>query len=229
MSGGGDRARRGQVEKPGRDSQGVSRRGRKRDSEIDRRIRHAARVLYATDGWIGFHLVGVAKASGVSRDAVNRRYADSATLLLDALADQTLPALSETAPVQEALVAYAVATFDYVASGDGFANLRVHLDGECHPEILWAYHERVVAPAAKRDIETLQRARDAGLLGTTTDCEAVIMTVNGTMLAIALARQAGAVSQDRQSTIRHIQQVVHQILHGAVGPRTDPSQLHDPD
>jgi AcrR family transcriptional regulator len=186
--------------------------GRRRDPQIDGKIRHAARVLYAADGWAGFHFDGVAKAAGVSKDAVYRRYPDRQSLLLDALADQAMPALSDGGSIEEALVAYALEIFDYVTSGDGYANLRIHLDGGRYPEVLTAYQQRVVEPALARDIEVVRRARDAGQLSRETNCEAVITAISGALLIFALSRRSPDDARSRSGAIRQIREMVHQIL-----------------
>lgn len=136
--------------------------GRRRDPTIDARLRQAARILYGREGWAGLHFEGVARAAGVSKDAVYRRYADAQSLLLDALSDQALPALADDVPVEEALVAYACEVFAYFASGNGYANLRVHIDAAQYPDVLHGYRTRVVEPQIQHAVGVLERAREDG-------------------------------------------------------------------
>ena len=138
--------------------------GRRRDPSIDERLRRAARTLYAREGWAGFHFEGIARTAGVSKDAVYRRYPDAQALLLDALSDQSVPRLAEDGPIEEALIDFACAAFSYFAGGDGYANLRVHLDARQYPEILEQYRVRVLEPQMEQAIGVLQRARDNGEL-----------------------------------------------------------------
>jgi len=193
--------------------------GRRRDPTIDDKIRHAARILYAADGWAGFHFDGVAKAAEVSKDAVYRRYPSREALLLDALTDQTMPSLASAEPIEEALVTYAIAIFDYLSSGDGLANLRIHLDGSRYPEVLIAYQEQVVEPSLARDVDVVRNAVDSGELPPTTDCRAVITALSGALLVFTLSRQHGAGDRARSTAIRRIREIVHQIVHGTRLPQ----------
>lgn len=186
--------------------------GRRRDPDIDARILHAARILYGADGWPGLNFNGVAKAAGVSKDAVYRRHRDRESLLLDALADQCVPAVPSGGPIEEAVVTYAVAIYDYVTSGDGYANLRIHLDGPRYPDVLAEYQRRVLAPSREHDVEILLRARNDGHLPQDTDCEAVITAVSGAVLLFALTQSAEG-PRGRGHAVQIIRQTVRQIIH----------------
>lgn len=189
--------------------------GRKRDPTIDGRLRQAARVLYARDGWVGLHFDGVAKLAGVSKDAVYRRYADPQTLLLDALSDQSVPTLPPDRPIEEALIAFASAMFAYFTSGDGYANLRVHVDGPKHPKVLEEYRTRVVEPQLAQAVDVLERARQAGQVDPGVCASAVIEALGGAVMlhALALASPGDAGSPD-DATLRQLTVFVRQILHG---------------
>ncbi len=161
--------------------------GRRRDPSIDERLRRAARTLYAREGWAGFHFEGIARTAGVSKDAVYRRYPDAQALLLDALSDQSVPRLAEDSSIEEALVDFACAAFSYFAGGDGYANLRVHLDARQYPEILEQYRVRVLEPQMEQAIGVLQRARDNGELHPETSCAAVFEALGGAIMFYALS------------------------------------------
>lgn len=189
--------------------------GRRRDPAIDEKLRDAARLLYAREGWAGFHFEGVARAAGVSKDAVYRRYADPQALLLDALSGQSVPALSADRPVEEALIGFASDTFTYFSSGSGYANLRVHVDGAQHPKVLEEYRTRVVEPQLAAAVDVLQRARQAGQLEPGVSPSAVIEALGGAVMLYALAsaplRDAGSPDD---ATLRQLTVFVRQILHG---------------
>jgi AcrR family transcriptional regulator len=189
--------------------------GRRRDPAIDEKLRHAARMLYAREGWSGFHFDGVAKAAGVSKDAVYRRYPDPRALLLDALADESAPTLDADRPVEEALVEFATETFVYFSSGSGLANLRVHVDGARHPEVLEEYRTRVVVPQLAQTVAVLERARAAGQLDAGVSPTAVIEGLAGAVMLHALASppQAGATVPDA-AVLGQLSVLVRQILHG---------------
>lgn len=189
--------------------------GRRRDPAIDEKLRHAARLLYAREGWAGFHFEGVARAAGVSKDAVYRRYADPQALLLDALSGHNVPRLAADRPVEEALIAFAVDTLAYFASGDGYANLRVHVDGAQHPKVLEEYRTRVVEPQLAQAVDVLERARQAGELDPGVSPSAVIEALGGAVMlyALASAPPSDADSPD-EATLRQLTVFVRQILHG---------------
>jgi AcrR family transcriptional regulator len=189
--------------------------GRRRDPAIDEKLRHAARQLYAREGWAGYHFEGVARAAGVSKDAVYRRYADPQALLLDALSDQSAPALAADRPVEEALIAFAADTFSYFASGTGYANLRVHVDGAQHPRVLEQYRTHVVGPQLAQAVDVLERARQAGQLDPGVSPSAVIEALAGAVMLYALATAPlDNTDPPDDAAVRQFAVFVRQILHG---------------
>jgi len=196
--------------------------GRRRDPTIDTRLRQAARVLYGREGWAGLHFEGVARAAGVSKDAVYRRYPDAQALLLDALADQALPTLSGDLPVEEALVAYACEVFSYFASGNGYANLRVHIDGAQYPDVLQQYRLRVVEPQIGHAVRVLERAREDGRIHPETSCPAVIEALGGAVMVHALATvpaHGEGLGAPNSATVLQLTAFVQQILYGRLTGR----------
>ncbi|MDA4108728.1 TetR/AcrR family transcriptional regulator [Mycolicibacterium holsaticum] len=190
--------------------------GRRRDPTIDDRVRQAARTLYAREGWAGFHFEGVARAAGVSKDAVYRRYSDAEALLLDALSAQPLPLLADDRPVEEALVAFGRDVFAYFASGNGYANLRVHIDGPRYPNVLEQYRDRVVEPQIAQAVSVLEKAKDAGAIDPDTSTGAVVEALGGAVIVLALAVGARLDDDGRPdaTVVRQLTEVVQQILHG---------------
>lgn len=191
--------------------------GRRRDPAIDDRLRQAARTLYAREGWAGYHFDGVAKAAGVSKDAVYRRYADAQALLLDALSDQSVPMLAEDVPVEQALVDFACDVFTYFASGNGYANLRVHIDGALYPKVLQDYRSRVVEPQLGQAVGVLERAKRDGEVPQDVDALAVMAALSGAVMVYALAAAPlGATGGPDVAAVEQLTTFVQQILHGRV-------------
>lgn len=201
--------------------------GRRRDPSIDDKLRQAARTLYAREGWGGFHFEGVAKAAGVSKDAVYRRYSDARALLLDALSDQAVPLLADDRPIEEALVAFACEVFSYFAGGNGYANLRVHIDAAQYPDVLQQYRVRVVEPQIEQTVGVLERARDEGHLHPDTSCAAVVEALGGAVMVYALATAPWPGAADTEgelldvATVRQLTEFVQQILYGRLTDRSD--------
>ncbi|KUI29238.1 hypothetical protein AU194_20375 [Mycobacterium sp. GA-2829] len=162
----------------------------------------------------------MAKAAGVSKDAIYRRYTDAQALLLDALADQSIPTLAADEPPEQALIAFAHDLFRYFAGGDGYANLRVHVDGPQHPAILQQYRNRVVEPQLAKAVEVLEQARRDGRIDADVSPSAVIEALGGAVMICALASPPlGAVEPTDAAVARQLTAFVQQILHGRV---TDP-------
>jgi AcrR family transcriptional regulator len=192
--------------------------GRKRDPTIDDRLRQAARTLYARDGWVGLHFDGVAKHAGVSKDAVYRRYSSPQQLLIEALSDQTVPALEAGKPIEGALVSFAHDVFRYFSAGDGYANLRVHVDSGRYPEVLQQYRTRVLEPQLRQAVGVLEQARKRGEIHADTSCVAVMEALSGAVMFYALA-SASWLPEDAQPdeiVSRQLTEFVQQVLHGHV-------------
>lgn len=190
--------------------------GRRRDPTIDDRLRQAARTLYAREGWAGFHFDGVARAAGVSKDAVYRRYSDAESLLLDALSDKSIPALADDGPVEAALVAFACDAFTYFSGGDGYANLRVHVDGLQYPTVLQAYRSRVVEPHLAKAVAILERAQVDGRLHSDASPAAVIEAISGAVMMHTLSVASQTDTGIPEAVARQFEVFVQQILHGRV-------------
>jgi AcrR family transcriptional regulator len=203
--------------------------GRRRDPSIDARLRQAARTLYAREGWAGFHFDGVARAAGTSKDAVYRRYPDAQSLLLDALSDQSAPVLASDRPIEEALVEYASDIFTYFASGNGYADLRVHIDGGRYPDILQQYRSRVVEPQIKQAVAVLDEARRTGRIHPDTSSAAVIEAVGGAVMVFALgsAPPPTETGVPGPSAVRQLRVFVQQILYGRVAASEGGSMAGD--
>ena len=59
--------------------------GRPRDPDVERRVRHAACVVYGRQGWAGFSIDAVARECGVGKASIYLRWSDKRALLVDAL------------------------------------------------------------------------------------------------------------------------------------------------
>ncbi|HET7742749.1 MAG TPA: TetR-like C-terminal domain-containing protein [Mycobacterium sp.] len=168
--------------------------GRRRDPEIDARVLLAARDVYAELGWAGFHFDRVAKSAGVSRDVLYRRYTDQEALLLDALADATLPTVAGEGPIRDRLMTYARDIYTFFTSADGISSLRIHLEARQFPELYERFRSRVVDPNFEVNITALNEAAHRGDLRETADPVAVLEAIGGGVLIHALFSQhAGAV------------------------------------
>lgn len=157
-----------------------------------------------------------------------RRYTDARAMLLEALSDQAVPLLAADRPIEEALVEFAGDIFTYFAGGNGYANLRVHIDAAQYPDVLQQYRIRVVEPQIRQAVGVLERARDEGQLHPDTSCASVIEALGGAVMiyALATAPWPGAADGDGDlldsATVRQLTEFVQQILHGRVKSSTTP-------
>ncbi|WP_134324877.1 TetR/AcrR family transcriptional regulator [Cumulibacter soli] len=70
--------------------------GRPRDPEIDVAVLEGARAVFMSGGWIGFGFEAVARAAGVGKPAVYRRWRDKPSLIAEALLDAQPPVAVDT-------------------------------------------------------------------------------------------------------------------------------------
>lgn len=192
--------------------------GRKRDPSIDDRLRQAARTLYAREGWVGFHFDGVAKQAGVSKDAVYRRFSSRESLLIEALSDQSAPTLASDQPIEQALVTFAHDVLRFFSSGDGYANLRVHIDAMRYPKVLQEYRTRVLEPQLGQAVSVLELARTKGEIHPEASCVAVVEALSGAVMFYALSSNSRTSDGGEPDTAASDQLTafVKQILHGFV-------------
>ncbi|MCX2930641.1 TetR-like C-terminal domain-containing protein [Mycobacterium sp. CVI_P3] len=167
--------------------------GRRRDPDIDDRVLVAARRTYAELGWSGFHFDRVARAAQVSRDVLYRRYSDREALLLDALANATLPTVDGQGTIRDQLMRYARDIYAYFTSPQGIASLRIHLEAAQFPDLYQTYRERVIDPNFEVNIAALDNASRYGELRQSIDAVAALEAIGGGLLIHALYSQhAGA-------------------------------------
>lgn len=122
--------------------------GRPRDPEVDRRILHGTLKHFARNGWSGFSIEGVSRASGVAKPSIYLRWSDKEQLLVDAISATMKPyELDTLSDFHTNLRALAMQMLDEYAS-ENYVFMRISLDSS--------------VPARIRDIAAnLARARIA--------------------------------------------------------------------
>lgn len=190
--------------------------GRPRDPEIDQRILDAARAAYVEQGWAGFTFVTVARAAGVSRDALYRRYPSLEALLHAVLLNERSLALDlpEAGDPVRAVEEFALRTYDYFSMGDGYIALRVHVESHRSPEVYKAYQRDVLDPAQDAIVESfadlfVRQGVDTGAF----DLRALVESITGAAMMHALLNQATDEDTSRAVRARELVRVqVRQIL-----------------
>jgi AcrR family transcriptional regulator len=110
--------------------------GRPRDPLLDERVYVAACDLYGRKGWAGFSVEALARESGVGKASIYLRWADKASLLLEALTSQVLlPEDVDTGTVRGDLRELALYNLRMYRGPAGNAALRLMAEGRLVPEI----------------------------------------------------------------------------------------------
>jgi len=157
---------------------------------MDGRILEAARTVYAQHGWAGFTVKAVALAGGVSRDAVNRRFASREELLIEALAASGDPVIYRPTgdSLHPWLLDLATGVFRIFTTANGRAHLRILLDVQSVPDLFRSYRKRVLEPAQAMLREQLLAIAEAEQRRDS-DAAAILEDVIGATLLLALMNQ----------------------------------------
>jgi AcrR family transcriptional regulator len=159
--------------------------GARKDPEADRLILTATHRLLREQGYDRLTMDAVARAAGVARTTVYRRYKDKADLVSAAI--ETL-----RAPVKRS------------ATGDARRDLIGHLDGvrrnygvslagtllmeePYNPRLLELFRERMVTPQRRIVAKTIQEGIDRGEIRPDVDVERVLDLVLGAFFAAVFA------------------------------------------
>lgn len=124
-----------------------SRSGRKRDPRIEPVVLNAAMEVYAFGGWRGFTFEAVAKASGVGKPAIYRRWVDRADLLVCAFENVDFPIAGDHGSLAVDLQKYADAWVRWFQTPHlPQAGALILADSTAHLELREPYQARVLSP-----------------------------------------------------------------------------------
>lgn len=160
------------------------RRGRPRDKDIDQRILRAASEVYRERGWAGFSIESIARRSGVSRDAVYRRFDDNISLLMASMSAATRhrrhqDALEPQPSVRDYLLAIARDYFEGYTGDPGFDYLRIYVESRHTPSLLRAFHVEQSGPTTSAVRRLVRDAISEGRLPLADSPTAIIDAVIG--------------------------------------------------
>lgn len=136
--------------------------GRRRDPRIEPLALQAAMEVYAASGWRGFSFESVAKASGIGKPAIYRRWDDRADLLVSAFESVDFPMAEDHGSLEADLRHYAAAWVRWFQAPHlPQAGALILADSSSHPELNRPYQQRVMGPrvSAVRAITTRAIAR----------------------------------------------------------------------
>lgn len=112
------------------------RRGRPRDPGLEARVHDAAIAIYASDGWRGFTFEAVARASGVGKDALYRRW-HGRTDLLGSTLEARWSAIGsvETGTLHGDLLVLTEFMLGLLIDTHGGAAINLQIDSRRHKEV----------------------------------------------------------------------------------------------
>lgn len=131
----------------GRPPSALGRSGRRRDPRIEPLVLQSAMEVYAFGGWRGFSFESVAKASGVGKPALYRRWSDRADLLVSAFESSDFPIAGDHGSLTADLGAYADAWVRWFQHPHlPHAGALILADGRAHPELREPFEMRILRP-----------------------------------------------------------------------------------
>jgi AcrR family transcriptional regulator len=137
--------------------------GRKRDPLIEPRVYDAAIRVYARDGWAGFSFEAIARAAGVGKPALYRRWANREELLVAALHTTDFPTARDCGSVRADLLDYAGQWVDWYQHPErAVATRRIMYDGQASPALLALNRDLIVKPRTDAAREITRRGIKRG-------------------------------------------------------------------
>ncbi|MFI7694526.1 TetR/AcrR family transcriptional regulator [Nonomuraea sp. NPDC049655] len=140
--------------------------GRPRDPAVDDAIRQAALSLITEQGYRGVSMEGIAARSGVSKQAVYRRYPSKGEVILDVLAvyARTRLPTPDTGDLREDLLALLKATFAGQRGVPGALNQALAAEALQDPAFAQRVSSELIAARRQAVRQILTRARERGQL-----------------------------------------------------------------
>lgn len=186
-------------------------RGRPRDPEIDDRVLDAALDVYSAKGWSGFTLDAVARAAGVGREALYRRWESKAALLAQAVHARS-PVLEpiDSGDTRADLAALTWHFLDNYREQIGIVGLRMVLDSRSEPALAEQFGALLDGERLARTRQVVKRAVTRGDLPAGTSVTIVVEILAGATLTHVLF--AGTKPATRAGDQRHVDRLVALLM-----------------
>jgi AcrR family transcriptional regulator len=204
-------------ESAGTPGNGGAQRGRPRNADVDNRILEAGRQVYLHRGWSGFNFDVVAKAAGVSKDAIYRRYQSRRQLLAESLTTKTGVGqdLEHGADLRALLIHVAAENLERWLDPEGLLLLRVFVESASNPELAQAYHGQVALAHVRYLRHVVRDAIDDGRLTSITSPTAFIDALLGGLLMHVIATPPDLRDQVKAKAGEFVVNHVDLLLRGA--------------
>jgi AcrR family transcriptional regulator len=160
-------------------------RGRPRDPETEARIISCALDQLAEDGYAGMSIDGVARAAGVSKATIYRRFADKNDLVTAAIATYSIQDVEDLeGDTRQRLIAIMQGARERMIDGPGMTVMRQILaESQRNPELVRLHRERTIQPKMAVMISVLQDGVERGEVRGDIDLQLVTELLSGSWMA----------------------------------------------
>ncbi len=160
-------------------------RGRPRDPETDAKILRCAVQQLTEDGYAGMSIDGVARAAGVSKATIYRRFADKNDLVTAAIASYSVQdAESLEGDTRAKLTAILQTTRERMIDGPGMMVLQQILaEAQRNPELVRLHRERTIRPRMAVVVGLLQDGIARGEVRADADLNLITEVLMGSWMA----------------------------------------------
>jgi AcrR family transcriptional regulator len=198
--------------------------GRRRDPLIETKVTSAAITVYARKGLNGFTFDAVARAAGVGKPALYRRWSSREDLLIQALVTIGFPTPRDLGSLRADFVDYAKQWVQWYRDQDrGLACARLWPDCAASPELSQVYFKIIVEPQVKAARQITRRAIDHGEIGTGLHSATIVELLIGAIGNHWMFTPAAKLSKLDRTFQAYAEHLVDIILAGvtAVAPPAD--------
>ncbi|MBJ7354588.1 MAG: TetR/AcrR family transcriptional regulator [Thermoleophilaceae bacterium] len=160
-------------------------RGRPRDPETDERIVRCALDQLAEDGYAGMSIDGVARAAGVSKATIYRRFTDKNDLVTAAIATYAIQDVEDLrGDTREQLIAMMQAARERMIDGPGMMIMRQILaEAQRNPELVRLHRERTIQPKMAVMVGVLEQGIERGEVRPDADLQLIAELLSGSWMA----------------------------------------------
>jgi len=160
-------------------------RGRPRDPETDTRIVRCAMDQLAEDGFVGMTIDGVARAAGVSKATIYRRFADKNDLVTAAIAAYAIQdGEAIEGDTRERLIAVMQGARERMIDGSGMTIMRqIMAESKRNPELVRLHRERTIQPKMTAMVSLLQDGVGRGEVRPDADLQLISELLTGSWMA----------------------------------------------
>lgn len=158
--------------------------GRPRNPDVDLRVRQSTLTLLVERGYAGLRIDDIARASGVAKSTIYRRWPSLVLLVLDAVEAALGSRLVPTSEDVEADLAalLRIVLDSLVANPVGWTLPGIGIDLMRQPELAAEYRRRFIDPLRDQAVALLGRGIEEGRFARTADPEAIVDALAGLII-----------------------------------------------